>query len=376
MSVKKKKEKKKQSKKNNKSSKALPARSKKNATKEKQRDRKNKPNNQKHEKKKKKKKNPHAGSTLDSLFVELNEPIPVAVHIDEKKKNTHQAKKKSPVKKDAAVVGVAESGTKIDSSAQTEDMVVAAEHIVTPVLKRIEKKKIRRRPDKKKQDMYFTKDTQVSIAKFLAEPDLVKRDAIYKREIYPAMSKLADNLIHVYGFVGLDPVEDMRNDCIAFLFETLNKFDPSRGSNAFSYFNIIGKNYLIVKSRQRTKALKTMMSMETSEELKNRESELIERSGTLPAQDDIRDDGEIRKNFADALVKIKPLLRSESEFVALDSLSAIFECADDIDIMNKNAIMLYLKEMTGLSHKSLLSALHNIRKHYKQLIIDGELERV
>ena len=43
-----------------------------------------------------------------------------------------------------------------------------------------------------------------------------------------------------------DPVmfQTLKLDCVTFLYETLEKFDPARGSKAFSYFNVCAKNFL------------------------------------------------------------------------------------------------------------------------------------
>ena len=48
----------------------------------------------------------------------------------------------------------------------------------------------------------------------------------------------------------------LKSDCVSFLYETLEKFDPSKGSKAFSYFNVVAKNWLIIQSKKRVKNFK------------------------------------------------------------------------------------------------------------------------
>ena len=117
------------------------------------------------------------------------------------------------------------------------------------------RKKIRRRPGVKR-NMYFNKDTQASIEKYKSLPDDQEdqKIKIYQEEILPAFDKLSENLIFVYGFKSpYASSDELKNDCVAFLFETIRKWDPSRGTKAFSYFNVVAKNWLIINTRKHLK---------------------------------------------------------------------------------------------------------------------------
>ena len=111
----------------------------------------------------------------------------------------------------------------------------------------IAKRKIKRRkggtsPSK----LYFHAGTQDAIVRYQKSTENGDRNRIYVQEIYPAFEKLAENLMNIHRFTSLhDSFDDLRNDCVNFLFETLLKFDATRGTNAFSYFNVCAKNFLI-----------------------------------------------------------------------------------------------------------------------------------
>ena len=78
-----------------------------------------------------------------------------------------------------------------------------------------------------------------------------KRKEIYIEKIYPAFSKLVENLIYIHGFCSDTlPYEILKNDCVNFLFESILKFDHNKGSKAFSYFNVVAKNWLIINSKK------------------------------------------------------------------------------------------------------------------------------
>ena len=49
---------------------------------------------------------------------------------------------------------------------------------------------------KKKSNNYFTKITEIAILAYNKSDSMVKREKVYRRFIYPAFMKLAENLIN------------------------------------------------------------------------------------------------------------------------------------------------------------------------------------
>ena len=50
----------------------------------------------------------------------------------------------------------------------------------------------------------------------------------------------------------------------------------------------------------------------------------------------------------------------------------LFESKDDIEIFNKKAIYLYLREITGLNTKQVVNSLNKFREHYRDFKSDWE----
>ena len=106
----------------------------------------------------------------------------------------------------------------------------------------------RKRGRKRTKKRYFTEDTELAIGEYLASNNQSERDKIYNERIHYALYKLAENLIHTFKFyyTEVDNIEDLKHEVMCFLIEKLDYFDPTKGSKAFSYFSIVGKNYLIL----------------------------------------------------------------------------------------------------------------------------------
>ena len=61
----------------------------------------------------------------------------------------------------------------------------------------------------------------------------------------------------------------------------------------------------------------------------------------------------------------KDLKLRENERKVLDAIQTLFNNIEDIDIFNKKAIYLYMREITGLNTKQIVSALNKMRERYR-----------
>jgi hypothetical protein len=104
--------------------------------------------------------------------------------------------------------------------------------------------------------MYFGPQVDEKIIDYRNEIDVEKKNAIFTEHIRPAMLKLIESQMYLYGFYKIDDPDMLKNECLATLYETLPKFDPSKGKKAFSYFNVVVKNWFIWKIRDKNKKLK------------------------------------------------------------------------------------------------------------------------
>ena len=235
--------------------------------------------------------------------------------------------------------------------------------------KRPKRAKIRRKKGAGgESNFYFTSETQEFIVAYQQAPDKRAKDDLYVKGIMPAFEKLVENLINIHSFVGLHTTaEDLKHDCVNFLFESLRKFDPSRGTNAFSYFNVVAKNWLIIKTKQKNQMTKRCVSMSDTASLSSNEMRAIENHNVVPAQDFLLESLTRADDIMEMLYKIRGMLKSENELQCVNSIITIFDNIDDIDLLNKSAILLYMRELSGLSPKQLTTAMQSIRSHYRMI---------
>ena len=64
---------------------------------------------------------------------------------------------------------------------------------------------------------------------------------------------MVDKIVYTYRFTTLPNIDELRDDCKVWLTTILAKYDPNRGSKAFSYFSVITKNWFIHQVKKNSK---------------------------------------------------------------------------------------------------------------------------
>lgn len=229
----------------------------------------------------------------------------------------------------------------------------------------VKKKKTRKRRTKR---LYFGPETDEAIGEFQATDSIDEKQKIYEATIQPSFSKLVENLIFIHGFAKNHySYEALKGDCVSFLYENLCKFDASRGTKAFSYFNVVAKNWLIIQSKKRTRNIIRNVSMSNISKMKTKDRLTIESHNVDHSPDDYVISSENKAILEEIFQKLKKKVSSPNEIVCLNAIITLFGKIDDLDYLNKRAIFVYLRDISGLTPKQLSVAMSNIRKHYKEI---------
>ena len=172
---------------------------------------------------------------------------------------------------------------------------------------------------------------------------------------------MVDKIVYTYKFTNLPNIDFLKEECKIWLTTILDKFDPEKGSKAFSYFSVITKNWFIHKVKKHSNQTRREVLLD---EVKNN----VDREHIVTYNNyyELRNE----KEFWALLHKeiggweIENLKTNERK--VLEAIKILFENSEDIEIFNKKAIYLYLREITGLNTKQVVNNLNKLRSRYRE----------
>ena len=213
----------------------------------------------------------------------------------------------------------------------------------------------------RKKNLYFTKIHENAIIRYAITDSRKEKSELYINLIQPAFNEMVDKIVYTYKFTNLPNIDYLKDDCKIWLTTILNKYDPSRKSKAFSYFSVITKNWFIHKVKKNSKKLQREICIDdchyTTGKINSRlviENDYIEN----------RQRCEFLSFLFKEIDKWEKLDLKENERKVLEAIKILFDSANDIDIFNKKAIYLYIREITGLNTKQVVNNLNKIRAKY------------
>ena len=229
-------------------------------------------------------------------------------------------------------------------------------------------KKTKRSGAKKKKSYYFDITVQNKIVEYQKEACAESQQVIYERFISPAFTELVQSLVSVYGFKSSnEDIEHLKADCVSFLFETIHKWNPEKNSKAFSYFNVVAKNWLTIQSRRLRKNQIRSAYIDDPNALNvSEKSELFDREYIDP---DVMllESFERFDKIIDMIVYIEDHVKDENDIKCCFAIKKVFNSIENLEFFNKRAVFVYLREISGLNSTELSSSLSSIRKIYRKV---------
>ena len=212
---------------------------------------------------------------------------------------------------------------------------------------------------KKKSNNYFTKITDIAISAYNRSAEFPrKRESIYKRFIYPAFLKMAENLINTVKPTYIDSsFVDLQTDLVTYLTERLNKFNPEAGK-AYSYYTRTSFNYLIAENQKAYAKLKSNTLELNIDEQRNIVTEIHNT-----------DMAETLREFMDAYIEycynnLNYLFHNSTDIHVADSVLHIFETRENIDDFNKKALYIFIRERTGYETTNITRVIKVLKQLY------------
>jgi hypothetical protein len=219
---------------------------------------------------------------------------------------------------------------------------------------------------KKKSNVYFTKITDLAISAYNKVDSNVTREKIYRRFIYPAFMKLAENLINKVKPTYIDSTfMDLQTDLVTFLTERLSKFNPNAGK-AYSYYTRTSFNYLIAENQKAYSKLKAdTLEIDVDEQ----------RNVMIEMHNDEMQ--ETLEYFMNAYVdycydNLNYIFSNSTDIHVADSVLHIFETRENIEDFNKKALYIFIRERTGLETTNITRVIKTLKQIYETKFLEYE----
>jgi len=208
------------------------------------------------------------------------------------------------------------------------------------------------------ENQYFTKLHENAILEYATILDNKRKNFLYQEYIQPAFNEMVDKIVFTYKFNNLPNIDDLKSECKVWLTTILDKYDVSRGSKAFSYFSVITKNWFIHKVKKNNN--RKEVYLEDIANTKDEEELIIEENYVSN-----REKEEFWMAFENEIIGWNLKKMKSNEEKVYKAIMILFKDSDNIEIFNKKAIYLYIREITGLNTKQVVSNLKKFRLKYE-----------
>lgn len=232
--------------------------------------------------------------------------------------------------------------------------------------------KITKKRRKRTKNNYFTKVHEDAIVVYAKSHCRSEREKLYGKLIQPAFNEMVNKIIFTYKFNNLPNIDSLREDCKVWLTTILDKYDPDKGSKAFSYFSVVTKNWFIHKVKKNSKSLKREVSFESLVE--NGGSDVLGTSDDSNTYIDQRAEAEFWNCLLFQIDKWDTGNLKVNEKAVLEAVKVLLHNVEDIEIFNKKAVYLYLRELTGLNTKQVVNNLNKLRERYRVFKVKWDKE--
>ena len=218
--------------------------------------------------------------------------------------------------------------------------------------------KVVKKKRRKKSKMYFGTPVQNAIIRYNETSNPVIKNRIYGEHIHAAFEKMAENLIHTFKFYYFDyPFEDVKAEVVSFMVMQIPKYQPDKG-RAFSYFSIVGKNYLILNNNNNYKKMKSQDKID-----------VLDFKRDISSESTANEKNEFDREFVDKMLdywdnNITNIFRRQKDILVADSVLELFRKRQNIENFNKKALYIMIREMTGSNTQHITRVVNQMKKYY------------
>ena len=222
--------------------------------------------------------------------------------------------------------------------------------------------KVVKKKRRKKSKMYFGTPVQNAIIRYNDTPNPVIKNRIYSEHINAAFNKLAENLIHTFKFYYFDyPLDEVKHEVVSFLIMNMHKYKADKG-RAFSYFSVVGKNYLILHNNNNYKKMKTHDDIAR-----------LDYKRDVFGESKNEEVDEFNQEFVNQMLEywdnnITNIFRRQKDILVADAVLELFRKRANIENFNKKALYIMIREMTGSNTQHITRVINQMKKYYYNMV--------
>lgn len=225
---------------------------------------------------------------------------------------------------------------------------------------------------------YFGENEEYGMLLFLSANTQYERTLIFNQHLKEAFTKLVESIIRTYELYDKsDDFDEQFNDSLSFIMTKIENFSPGKiGKSgkpvkAYSYFGTIVKRYLISKLKDKyEEKLKSTSYDDISHEINDDErfSYVIDDHHHYFNKEffiGLANVIDTQVNYGN--MKQNDIIVGKTIIDLLSKWDIIFDDTGNHKgsvKFNKNLVLLYIKEMTGLPPKDIRKSLKNYKKIY------------
>lgn len=217
-------------------------------------------------------------------------------------------------------------------------------------------------PEKKVSNVYFTADTEAAIVKYNETEDSKEKDRIYNNEIQGAFGKIAENVYNTFKFSYADvsPLE-IQKQAISHMVANIGKYEKGKGK-AFSYFSIVAKHWFILDNNTTYRRFKKHVEI----------CEQTGESGEFVVEPEHEKQESETREFIKLMVEfwdknVGNYFNKDRDLKIANAVVEIFRNADRIDVFNKKALYLYIREIADCQTQHITKVVNKMKNTQQQI---------
>lgn len=237
-----------------------------------------------------------------------------------------------------------------------------------------------KRGRKQKNNLYFGPEQEEAVVNFLNCDNDRERNRIYNKYLKDALNTMIESIIRKYKLYRKTySFEDLHSDTLSFLILKADKFKPSKGKKAYSYYSRICKNYilgLLIGDDKKLKQLYSYEDFSTTIEEKDEYSYVIDdvefnfKIFITELIDGVKSELLLENNNKKKITENERKV-GEALIAILDDWEVILDLMNGGTKFNKNSVLESMRNFTNLNTKDIRVGMKRFKQLYKLLKIEN-----